>query len=89
MGMTIGQKLSTPQAPAKLANDDRYRTYELTNNQTSYAAGTPDAQDPRWIVWDHEAARYMADRNGDTSWDNFNDARDLEMELRGVPDTTT
>ena len=36
-----------------------------------------------WGVWDHQAAEYQTDADGNDTFDNFNDARDLEMELRG------
>lgn len=41
-----------------------------------------DLSENLWGVWNHEAAEYIADRDGNTTFD-FSDARDLEMEYRG------
>jgi hypothetical protein len=38
---------------------------------------TYQTSDTEWRVWDHETAEWVA------TFDNYSDARDLEMELRG------
>ena len=35
-----------------------------------------------WGAWDHETAEWLTDRDGNDTFDNYNDARDLEMEYR-------